>query len=179
MEYANDMKMDAIMKEAVLEAEILRTPRGKPFLQGIPYIHFSISHSKTIWGCAIGSHPIGFDIEDFPRFNRIGGTDAEDKEDGKWINMAGRFFTKAEQDYVLKEGERSFLKLWTRKEAYIKYKGIGLSDGLAEVELIKDGQPVCQLPDEWVDEINVEYKLVAAYCAEHKRETKKIYDYRK
>ncbi len=178
MEYADDLGMDAITGEAILLAKIIRTPRGKPFLQGIPCIHFSVSHSKTIWGCAIDSHPIGFDIEDFPRFNRNGDTDAENKKDGKWIKLSGRFFTEAEQDYVLSGGERAFLKLWVKKEAYLKYKGSGLSDGLAGVELIKDGQPVCQLPDGWVDEIKIDNKLVAAYSGEHKRQTKKIFDYR-
>lgn len=93
---------------------------GKPFLTGFPDIHFSLSHCRAVVACAVSDRPVGVDVEVTGRGNE-------------------RLFA-----YVLSERERAlvlaaadpqeaFTRLWTRKEAFLKLTGNGLSDGLPSV----------------------------------------------
>ncbi|MDH7640443.1 4'-phosphopantetheinyl transferase family protein [Sphingomonas oryzagri] len=88
---------------------------GKPRLPGHP-CHFSASHSGERMLVAVGSQEVGCDIE------RI-------VPDLDWQPIAGRFFTPIEQQALLSapNGLRSFFRCWTRKEAFVKALGLGLS----------------------------------------------------
>lgn len=90
-------------------------------------LFFSISHTNRWWACAVYSRPIGADIEE--RGRRV-------KE-----AVAERFFTKEEQQWLLKKGNMQdhILELWVRKEAYVKYLGTGLSEGLWSFSAVRDG----------------------------------------
>lgn len=91
---------------------------GKPFLVGLPDIHFNLSHSHGVAVCALcRDTDVGVDVEDVGRR-----TD---------FSIAGRFFSPAEADLVSKApdaGKRAlFFDIWTLKESYIKAVGKGLS----------------------------------------------------
>jgi 4'-phosphopantetheinyl transferase len=91
---------------------------GKPFLVGLPDIHFNLSHSHGVAVCALcRGAAVGVDVEDVGRH-----TD---------LSIAGRFFSPAEADLVstAPEAEKRalFFDIWTLKEAYIKAVGKGLS----------------------------------------------------
>ena len=98
---------------------------GKPFLDhgtaGVQ-IHFNVSHSNRFALFAIGKQEeLGVDIE----MHRL---------DFSSHAIANRFFSPTEID-SLKELDKlefcqAFFNCWTRKEAYIKAKGLGLSLGL-------------------------------------------------
>jgi 4'-phosphopantetheinyl transferase len=106
------------------------SPRGKPALKipsGHGTLHFNVAHSKDLIlialarACAVGVdvewiHPIS-DIED----------------------IATRFFTNREAGELtaLPHDERmtAFFSLWTRKEAYLKATGDGISEMLKDVEI--------------------------------------------
>ncbi len=98
------------------EIRFKRTENGKPYCTNVD-IHFSISHSKDIVICAVSDSEIGADAElirDIDlRITRFACGD-EDKE-----------YIYGESD----ESERNlrFFRLWTAKEAYIKYCGTGIS----------------------------------------------------
>ncbi|GAB1475607.1 hypothetical protein MASR2M70_04390 [Bacillota bacterium] len=179
LNYADDVGADPAVRRSIEKAVVLRTPKGKPFLRDSNDIYFSVSHSGSVWGCAIDSSPLGFDIEDPARFRTARKTKTENNRDSKWAKLAKRYFTGAEYDYVLWGGEMAFLKLWVRKEAYLKYKGSGLSGGLESFELIKNGRLICKLHDGWVDEIQIDDKLIAAYSSANRKLTGKIIDCRK
>lgn len=88
---------------------------GKPYLTAYPNFHFNLSHTRNAIAIAISNKPIGVDIE------RIKTAD---------LRVAKRFFTEQEVDYITKLGinvDKHFCEVWTRKEAYIKYIGKGLS----------------------------------------------------
>lgn len=88
-------------------------------------IDFNISHSGEYAVCAvgIGNEPqVGIDIQ-----KHIG--------EQRQKKLIGRFFAPDEAEYFNKNGESeaAFLSLWTRKEAYLKYTGKGISVDLRSV----------------------------------------------
>lgn len=101
--------------------EILTTEYGKPVLVGEP-AHFNVTHSHEVALIAVGSQALGIDVEYCLR--RL------DDRDG----LAARFFaqTESEQLQSLPAFQRTtaFFNCWTRKEAYIKALGEGLSHPL-------------------------------------------------
>ncbi|MBQ4598777.1 MAG: 4'-phosphopantetheinyl transferase superfamily protein [Clostridia bacterium] len=111
---------------------ILRTAAGKPYFAALP-IRFSLSHSEDKVILAVSDREIGADIE---RIRPLS------------LGVAKRFFTPAEQAYVFgkvpteqdlslpKEAQdgallRRFYEVWTKKEAYGKWQGSGMSAALS------------------------------------------------
>ena len=98
--------------------EVARLQRGKPYLLQENQIHFSVSHSGGLWGCAVWNSPVGFDLE------QIRTVDMEE--------IACRFFHPEETDYVLQNRGDSFFTVWTAKESYVKYTGEGITESFRE-----------------------------------------------
>lgn len=99
-------------------------PHGKPALKDWPAMGFNLSHTRSLALCAVALHrAVGVDIE-YRR--RLVDADA----------VARRFF--AAEEYAvyasLPPGQRAagFFNAWTRKEAFIKAIGDGLSRPLGE-----------------------------------------------
>lgn len=96
------------------------TPFGKPWLVDPPYaIQFNVSHAhgRALFAFAVGRR-VGVDIE-WLRPELTG------------VEIARRFFSPAEVAALegLSPAERpaAFLRCWTRKEAFVKARGEGLS----------------------------------------------------
>lgn len=108
-------------------------PYGKPFLRDGNPLRFSVSHSggEALYAIA-HDRDIGIDIE---HIRSMEDTDA----------IVDRFFSEAEKAtfHSLPENakNRAFYSCWTRKEAYVKALGMGLSYPL-------DAFTVSFLPDE-------------------------------
>lgn len=79
---------------------------GKPYLKGFPNFHFNISHSGNFLAVAFGSKPVGVDIETVKDIN---------------LKIADRRFADEEKAFV--KDNKTFLTVWTRKEAYAKQFG--------------------------------------------------------
>ena len=96
------------------DAVVLKNSYGKPYLQDHANIHFSLSHSGIYAMCAISDNPVGCDIQKI--------SDAR-------TQVARRFFTQTEQSYLqgLPDSQSQFSQIWTRKESYVKMKGLGIS----------------------------------------------------
>lgn len=80
-----------------------------------PDIHFNLSHVDGLVAVALSPQNVGLDVETTKR-----GTD---------IQLVGkRQYTPAELAWMAKQGDprRAFFKLWTLKEAYLKWTGEGL-----------------------------------------------------
>jgi 4'-phosphopantetheinyl transferase len=100
---------------------------GKPFINQTGDIQFNISHSHELGLVAITKHkPVGVDIE------RI-------RTDIDYTQIARQFFAsgEVEQLLALPEEQRieAFYTCWTRKEAFIKARGMGLSIPLDQFEV--------------------------------------------
>ena len=96
------------------EIQIRRHAYGKPYIKDYSQIHYNISHSGEWVVVAIGKSPIGIDVE-----NR--------RED--WDLIGERVFSESEKYWSQNSYKRKAI-LWTIKEAYVKYLGIGLSKSL-------------------------------------------------
>ncbi|MCB1052324.1 MAG: 4'-phosphopantetheinyl transferase superfamily protein [Acidobacteria bacterium] len=101
---------------------------GKPFLTGDP-LCFNLSHSREWAGVLVGSRPVGLDIE--------------------WVrprasisDLAHKIFTEREHHAWAGANDplQVFYQGWTRKEAFFKAVGDGISFGFqqADVDLLAD-----------------------------------------
>ena len=102
----------------VLEAEILREVKGKPYFVDIP-LEFSLSHSGALWMCMVSQQPCGLDLQHV--------------KDCKHEEIARRLFTEEEQHYVALWGQEGFFDVWVRKEALCKCTGQGIFSDMPSV----------------------------------------------
>lgn len=105
-----------------ISADTLRTDEhGKPTVEGIC---FNLSHSGNYVICAVSEKPVGCDIEQI-------------KEAPK--QMESRVFSPEEirclEQLSSEAYNREFFRLWTRKESYLKMKGIGIRVSLQTLEV--------------------------------------------
>ncbi len=109
-------------------------PRGKPFVDAAGGLRFNVSHSAGLalvafaWG-----REVGVDVE---RLRPV--PEAED--------IARQYFSRWEESELrrLPEGERAaaFFRCWTRKEAFVKATGDGLSRPLDAFDVtLAPGEP--------------------------------------
>jgi len=97
---------------------------GKPFIKNNP-LHFNVSHSGDYFLMGVTRESaVGVDIE-CARPNR------------DFLALAKRFFTPSEFAAIQsdKNPVAAFYRCWTRKEAFIKAAGLGLSFGLSNFEV--------------------------------------------
>jgi 4'-phosphopantetheinyl transferase len=125
----------SVMDSTIQDTPILREPKGKPYFADMPLkngkplseVHFSISHSGDWWGCLMADETIGFDLEVC-------------RENVNYEKLARRFFTEEEHAWILAMGQEAFFEVWVRKEAFVKYLGSGLGEGLSSFTVVKDGK---------------------------------------
>ena len=141
---------------------------GKPLLQP-PHdtLHFNVSHSRDLA------------LFGFTRMGEIGADVECIRPDFATQEIANRFFAPDEAATLtqLGEGERAgaFFNCWTRKEAYIKARGIGLSLGLSTFTVtLKPGEAAALIrvdndagaPTRWTMldlDVGAEYRAAAAF----------------
>jgi 4'-phosphopantetheinyl transferase len=112
--------------------DIVAGHRGKPYLSPIAIgdpPQFNLSHSGDVVSVAIASVDVGIDVESL-------------REVANAEKLARRFFSANERSAIdLLDGEardRTFLRIWTQKEAYLKATGLGVGMPLREVETEPD-----------------------------------------
>jgi len=89
--------------------EIEYNEHGKPFFEQGPF--FSISHSRQYSVIAVSENEIGIDIE---------------MHENPSKRLMERCFTEEEQEFAEMSTE-NFLRIWTAKEAVLKFLGTGFS----------------------------------------------------
>ena len=97
---------------------------GKPYLLDTAHIHFSLSHSGNSAACCVAEEPTGIDIEDMACF------------DNNYLSdMAAMSMNDNELHEIFSHTSptMSFLRIWTRKEAYLKLTGEGLRNDMRGV----------------------------------------------
>jgi len=101
---------------------VLRRPGRRPELE-TPGIWFSMSHTGDLTVCAVATSNVAIDVEqkNAPRERRLAGA------------IPPRFFTAEEQKTIACDPTR-LLPVFTAKEAWAKYRGVGLSLGFGSFD---------------------------------------------
>lgn len=139
---SHDFALDCISRfighPGVIEAVTYKNEYGKPYVRsvligGCKYggdIYYSLSHSGQLIVCAVAGHEVGADCQETARASSgISG-------------IAGRFFSREENAYLSARAHDyndAFFDIWTRKEAYVKYTGKGISQGLNTFSVVQNG----------------------------------------
>lgn len=98
-------------------------------------VHFNVSHAHGLALYAVASGaPVGVDVEEVLPF--------DDMHD-----VAEHFFSRSERAELAEvapcDRHRAFYNCWTRKEAYLKARGVGLLTPLDSFDVsLKTGDPV-------------------------------------
>jgi len=93
---------------------------GKPAIVGFPHIHFNISHCREAVICAVSDRPVGVDIESVREY----------KDSLVNYTMNEREVAQIAQ---ARRPELEFIRLWTMKEAVLKWSGTGINDNIKDV----------------------------------------------
>ena len=118
-----------LIKRETGGAEIVYGEHEKPYLaDGVMF--FSVSHSGDIVAIAVDDYEVGCDVEAIPSEDRL--------------KIADRFYHKREREYVSASDDnlRAFCRIWTRKEAYLKMTGEGISNDLTSFDVT--GEPLSE-----------------------------------
>lgn len=124
----------------IVEAPVFEYDEGgKPSISGHPDIYFNLSHCRKAVACVVADSPVGIDIEETCRFSE---------------SIARYTLDDEEYENVMKSDNPSqaFIRLWTMKEALLKYTGEGLR---------RDIKTVLHLPP--VDEVEFKTELHEGY----------------
>ncbi len=100
---------------------------GKPFIEGAIRFNMSDSGPFAVYAMTLGKE-VGIDIEQIREIHDAGA-------------LARRFFAPGEAEIILRtetDQRSAFFTCWTRKEAYIKARGEGLSMPLDSFEVSID-----------------------------------------
>jgi len=87
--------------------------KGKPVSNNDIKLDFNISHSDTCVACIIDDNDVGIDVEKIDKYN---------------ADISKRFFQTKESEFISSHDDKAsvFYRIWTIKEAYIKYLRLGM-----------------------------------------------------
>lgn len=109
---------------------------GKPSLSN-QRLHFNLSHSKGLALIAASLSPVGVDLEFIDR---------ENIDIGELLNTVGHSTEVAQLSTMSIDNKHNFFyRLWTQKEAYFKFLGIGLNQSMNEVHFQPTNSPIASV----------------------------------
>lgn len=131
--------------------KIVKTPFGKPYFEDLNNIHFNISHSENLVVCAFSDTEIGVDVEKIRKFPN------EIKES---------IYTLNEKNYIDKscDADKASFLIWTLKESYLKYKGIGIVHIDKVFDTVKDGKLIRMYNDNIFEHVQLCDEYVVTIC---------------
>ena len=95
----------------------VKEENGKPSLEGLPGVHFNLSHCAEAVACAVGTEPVGIDVESIGRYDAEVAAVAMSDEECAAIAASP-------------QPEVEFARLWTMKESLYKLNGDYMADDL-------------------------------------------------
>ena len=117
---------ELLQQEGISDWSLDISENGKPFLVGVK-LYFSVSHAGGACAVALSDMPIGIDLQDVERVERI-------KAPAAFVK---RFFSAREYGDFLKSPTHAELcRLWTKKEALVKLLGLRLGDSIFSVSTL-------------------------------------------
>lgn len=102
---------------------------GKPYFLGYEKIFFNISHTEKTAVCVFSDTETGCDIEK-PR-------EYSDR-------FVRRFFSENECSRIENSNNKpyEFIRIWTRKESFLKAYGSGITQRLSELDTLEDTKKI-------------------------------------
>lgn len=119
------IKATKILMQPNDKLKFRKNSHGKPYLLFYPAFQYNISHTRNAIAVAFSNKQVGIDVE------KIHEPD---------LQIANRFFLVDEYCYIIESNNRAekFFEIWTKKEAYIKCFGKGLSISLNSFNVFTD-----------------------------------------
>lgn len=102
-----------------------KNEHGKLYLADSQDLYFNISHSQNAVVVAFSRHENGVDIEKIRNID---------------LNIAKHCFSIEENEYIQNSRKQlsSFWEIWTKKEAYLKYVGVGIVNRLKTFNVLSN-----------------------------------------
>ena len=145
-------------------AELRYGEYDKPYIKD-GGLYFSVSHSGDVVAIATDTVEVGCDLEYIVTGNRL--------------KIADRFYHPAERDYVARADDKpvAFTRIWTRKEAYLKMTGEGISSDLTAFDTVLSplSEQICTFDMEgWMLSVCSEYIITESNVYISKSEFKDL-----
>ncbi len=93
---------------------------GKPYYPNLPNFHFNLSHSGKYVVLATDDKEVGIDIQKVVK--------GKEKAISKVLN-------EKELETLRNKKTKDYVRLWTYKESYVKYLGLGLNKDIKNIDL--------------------------------------------
>ena len=102
-------------------------------------LHFNLSHCKKAVACVLSERPVGVDVETIGRYSE---------------SLARHVLSPDEFDLVSSSPtpQIPFIRLWTQKEAVLKLRGTGISEGLRDTLSPESLYGICLTTEEHLAE---------------------------
>ena len=104
---------------------------GKSAFEASLGIHFNLSHGGERVMAVVSDRPVGCDVEQVAPFDEAVARECLTDGELAWVKRA----------QPGSDRDRAFIRLWVRKEAYVKAVGKGLGIDLKSVSLLPDESP--------------------------------------
>ncbi len=174
-----------INEGAINKIKIARPARGKPYAENAPWLSFSVTHTGSMWICAVTGQPMPHPTQASAAPSPALGIDAEyaDRRILHPEKIMQKYFSEKEKAYVQERGaasgraplfavprppqttapaidRASFIKIWTMKESYLKMLGTGITDEAKNNCLFTDPD-VCFIAGETIASLENELSAAA------------------
>ncbi|MBQ3417772.1 MAG: 4'-phosphopantetheinyl transferase superfamily protein [Ruminococcus sp.] len=115
-----------LIRHMIGDRELIYGEHNKPYIKNCDDLFFSVSHSDRCVAIAVDDTEVGVDVE------KIRTKDID--------KLAERFFSQGEIAYIAQSSDKpvAFTEVWTRKEAYLKCKGTGITEDLSAFDTTSD-----------------------------------------
>ncbi len=106
----------------ILKEDIIYDKRGKPYIKNNQK-KFSFSYSNELAIVGISDYDLGIDVEKIRAYDK---------------NIINKIYSKSEFDFINNSNNKNyeFTKLWTYKEAFVKFKGTGIDKNFRKLNFI-------------------------------------------
>lgn len=128
---------------------------GRPYLEGSP-LQISISHSGSVWGCAVSEKAVGLDIQQI--------------REQEVRQIARRFFHPLEYDHLKETNFQDFFSIWSAKESYVKYTGEGITDSFGAFSVADEKGLRSELPGTCLRRVPILPGYSVCVCSQEKEE---------
>lgn len=129
------------LKQVIIEKNV----HGKPFFKNYPNTYFNLSHSGKMIGIVFYSREIGLDIQKITKTS---------------THMIRRCLSQNEKKIIntSKNKDKDFIRIWTMKEAYIKFCGLSILTDLSKINVFSKKYAYSKILGNYAVSIFVEEK---------------------